>query len=118
MLRQRRHGRRRLEPGADGKRVAGLARENGGAQVFEPAQAGPEPVQDEPLQSFVAGRSLFPERLQVLVGPDIAAGVDERPAEPVALLEERNAEAQLERPPGRDQPGEAAADDGDAHRGS
>ena len=80
-------------------------------------RAHPWSTGDGFLAALAAGR-LFPERLQVFVGPDVAARVDERPAEPVAFLKERNAGAQLERPPGRDQPGEAAADDGDAHPGS
>ena len=48
--------------------------------------------------------------------PVLSAGLDESPAEPVALFEEDDAGAELEGAPRGHQPGEAAAGDDDAHR--
>src|ERR687885_472675 len=115
-VRQSRHRPLWVEPRSDGERVARLARQCGNPVLFQPAKARLQLLQDEFLQGNIAPRGLPLEGLQVLVGPDVAAGIDERSPEPVALLQNDGSSAQLGGSEGGNQPGETTTDDDDAHR--
>ncbi len=95
----------RFEAHARRERIAGLPRDNGSAEPFEPGERVVEALPDHPLQLGVTAGALLPEALEVSVAPDDAAREVHRPSEPRPLLVDDDVGAQLPRTRRRGQAG-------------
>jgi hypothetical protein len=68
----------------------------GTTTILQPLEGGPKSLQDKALQDDITPGGLPPEGLDIPVRPQVAAGVDEGAAEPVALLQEGNPRPHLQ----------------------
>ncbi len=95
----------RIEADARRERIAGVPRDDRGAEPLEPGECVVEAFPDHALQLGVAAGALLPEALEVPVAPDDAAREIHRPARPVPLLVDDDAGAELARTRRRSQAG-------------